>query len=246
MGRRAGRSTRRSTPPGSTSRRPAAPPILRADGEGVGVNATLPVARAGAPSAEAARQSVESGFPTLKLKAGAERETEVLVERVRAIRLAVGPDVRLRLDVNGAWDLATAEDRLEAVARFDIEFVEQPLPAHDLDGLADAASPGDGPDRGRRGGLVRPPRCATCSRPRPWTSSSSSRRGSVARPPPRRSPSAPPSGACRSSSARCSRPGRDRRRARRGRRVCPTSPGRAGRTSSITGWRRPACSSTTC
>ena len=36
--------------------------------------------------AEAARQSVESGFATLKVKAGAERETEVLVERIRAIR----------------------------------------------------------------------------------------------------------------------------------------------------------------
>src|SRR6185503_10712419 len=101
----------------------------------VGVNATLPSLGPAAVS-EAARQSVESGFTTLKLKAGAERETDVLVERVREIRLAIGPDVRLRLDVNGAWDLATAEERLEAVARFDIEFVEQPLPAHDLEGLA--------------------------------------------------------------------------------------------------------------
>ena len=33
------------------------------------------------------------GVPTLKLKAGAERETEVLVDRVRAVREAVGPDV---------------------------------------------------------------------------------------------------------------------------------------------------------
>lgn len=114
---------------------PGPPPILRADGEGVGVNATLP-SLGPAAVAEAARQSVESGFSTLKLKAGAERETEVLVERVREIRLAVGPDVRLRLDVNGAWDLATAEDRLEAVARFDIEFVEQPLPALDIEELA--------------------------------------------------------------------------------------------------------------
>ena len=102
----------------------------------VGVNATLPSLGPDA-AAEAAQQSVESGFATLKLKAGAERETEVLVERIRAIRTAVGPDVRLRLDVNGAWDLATATDRLEAVARFDIEFVEQPLVAHDIDGMAE-------------------------------------------------------------------------------------------------------------
>jgi O-succinylbenzoate synthase len=105
------------------------------DDDGVGVNATLPSLGPGA-AAEAAQQAVESGFATLKVKAGAERETEALVERVRAIRDAVGPDVRLRLDVNGAWDLATATDRLEAVARFDIELVEQPLPAHEV---ADAA-----------------------------------------------------------------------------------------------------------
>ena len=106
------------------------------DDGGIGVNATLPSLGAGA-AAEAALQSVESGFVTLKVKAGAERETEALVERVRAIRAAVGPDIALRLDVNGAWDLETATERLEAIARFDIEFVEQPLPAHDIDGMAD-------------------------------------------------------------------------------------------------------------
>jgi len=89
-----------------------------------------------AAGAEAALQAIEAGFTTLKLKAGAERETLDLVARVRAIRTAVGPEVRLRLDVNGAWDLPTAEDRLGAVARFGIEYVEQPLPADDGDGAA--------------------------------------------------------------------------------------------------------------
>jgi o-succinylbenzoate synthase len=106
------------------------------DGDGVGVNATLPSLGPDA-AAEAAQQATESGFVTLKVKAGAERETEVLVERVRAIRAAVGQDVALRLDVNGAWDLETATDRLEGVARFGIEFVEQPLAAHDIDGMAE-------------------------------------------------------------------------------------------------------------
>lgn len=115
---------------------PAAPPSLTApDGDGVGVNATVPSVGPAAAS-EAARQALESGFSTLKLKVGAERETETLVERVRAIRTAVGPDALLRVDVNGAWDLPTAEDRLNALAAFDIEFVEQPLPADDIDGLA--------------------------------------------------------------------------------------------------------------
>jgi L-alanine-DL-glutamate epimerase-like enolase superfamily enzyme len=102
---------------------------------GVGVNATLPSLGPDA-IAEAARQSVEAGFATLKVKGGNERETEVLVDRIAAVRRAVGPDIRLRLDVNGAWDLATAEDRLDAIARLDLEFVEQPLPPGDSDALA--------------------------------------------------------------------------------------------------------------
>ncbi len=68
-----------------------------------------------------------AGFRTLKLKVGAERETEVLVERVAAVRSAVGPDVRIRLDANGAWDVDTATSRLSGIARFEPEYVEQPL-----------------------------------------------------------------------------------------------------------------------
>ncbi|MHB8959793.1 MAG: mandelate racemase/muconate lactonizing enzyme family protein [Candidatus Limnocylindrales bacterium] len=104
--------------------------------DGVGVNATLPSIGPSA-SAEAARQSVSAGFRTLKLKAGAERETQVLVDRVRAVREAVGPDVRLRLDVNGAWDLETATDRLEALGRFALEYVEQPLAGDDPAAMAE-------------------------------------------------------------------------------------------------------------
>ncbi len=102
----------------------------------VAVNGTIGF---GAPvaGAQAALQAVAAGFTTLKLKAGAERETMDLVARVRAIRTAVGPDVRLRLDINGAWDLPTAENRLEAIARFGIEYAEQPLVADDLPGAAE-------------------------------------------------------------------------------------------------------------
>lgn len=116
--------------------RPASLPETAPDCDGVGVNATIPSLEAAA-AAEAARQLVESGFTTLKLKAGAERETAGFVERIRVIGEAIGPDVSLRLDVNGAWDLATAEDRLSAVAQFDIEYVEQPLASRDVDGLAE-------------------------------------------------------------------------------------------------------------
>ncbi len=109
---------------------------IAADGVPVPVNGTIGFA-APREGAEAALQAIEAGFTTLKLKAGAERETEDLVARVRALRQAVGPDVLLRLDVNGAWDLPTAEERLEAIARFEIQYVEQPLPADDTAGATE-------------------------------------------------------------------------------------------------------------
>ncbi len=109
---------------------------LATGGAGVGVNATIASIGPEA-SALAARQAVHAGFSTLKLKAGAERETEVLVDRVRAVRAAVGLDIRLRLDVNGAWDLETATERLDAIARFALEYVEQPLTGDDAAGLAE-------------------------------------------------------------------------------------------------------------
>ncbi len=109
---------------------------FEADPTAVPVNGTISF---GAPeaAAEASLQALEAGFDTLKIKAGTERETEDLVARIRAIRRAVGEEVHLRLDVNGAWDLATAEDRLEAIARFRIEYVEQPLAADDVQGAAE-------------------------------------------------------------------------------------------------------------
>jgi L-Ala-D/L-Glu epimerase len=60
------------------------------------------------------------------------------VARVRAIRAAVGPDVRLRLDANQGWTPREAVriiSDLEA-EHLDVELVEQPVPRWDLDGLA--------------------------------------------------------------------------------------------------------------
>jgi L-alanine-DL-glutamate epimerase-like enolase superfamily enzyme len=86
--------------------------------------------------ADAAAQAVELGFETLKLRAGFERTTDQLVDRLRALRAAVGPEPRVRVDVGGAWDLETATERIEAIAPFRIEYVEQPLAAWDLTGHA--------------------------------------------------------------------------------------------------------------
>jgi L-alanine-DL-glutamate epimerase-like enolase superfamily enzyme len=86
--------------------------------------------------ADAAAQAIELGFDTLKLRAGFERTTDQLVDRLRALRAAVGPEPHLRIDAGGAWDLETAAERIEAIEPFRIEYVEQPLTAWDVAGHA--------------------------------------------------------------------------------------------------------------
>ena len=58
------------------------------------------------------------------------------VERVAAARSALGPSARIRLDANGAWSGDEALAILTDVERYGIEYVEQPVPADDLESLA--------------------------------------------------------------------------------------------------------------
>ncbi len=83
----------------------------------------------------AAREAANAGFRAVKLKVGMARSVEQECARVASVRGAIGPDVALRLDANGAWDVATALRTLRAVAGYDIEYVEQPVPPHDLEAM---------------------------------------------------------------------------------------------------------------
>ena len=79
--------------------------------------------------------AVKQGFDILKIKVGKEGEKDV--ERVRAIREIVGPKVRLRVDANQGW---TAEASVRIIRAMedkglDLDLVEQPVPAQDIDGL---------------------------------------------------------------------------------------------------------------
>lgn len=85
-------------------------------------------------TAQAAVQAVEEGFAAVKVKVGA-RPLEVDCRRLQAIRERV-PAVELRVDANGGWTMETARDALEAFASLDVAYVEQPLPAGDLEGHA--------------------------------------------------------------------------------------------------------------
>ena len=92
----------------------------------------------GAEPAEAAKiaeWAVGAGFRTLKVKVGIEPDADVA--RVRAVRHAIGPKVRLGVDANGGWSPRVAIQTIRRLCEFDIFFVEQPVPALDVTWLAD-------------------------------------------------------------------------------------------------------------
>jgi L-alanine-DL-glutamate epimerase-like enolase superfamily enzyme len=99
----------------------------------VTVNATVGDGTVG-ETVTAARDAIDAGFDCLKLKVGA-RSLDADLDRVRAVRETV--DAAVRLDVNGAWDRETAAEAIDALASVGVEYVEQPLSAEDLDGLAE-------------------------------------------------------------------------------------------------------------
>jgi len=91
----------------------------------VAVNA-LVSASAPDAAAQAARAACGAGMSTIKLKVAVE-SPEVDIERVAAVREAIGSDVELRLDANGGWTVPVALRLLEAVAGHDIAFCEEPV-----------------------------------------------------------------------------------------------------------------------
>jgi o-succinylbenzoate synthase len=100
----------------------------------VPVNATLGDADV-EPLVDAATQAVDAGFSCLKCKVGA-GSLERDVERLQAVRDAVGEAVALRADANASWDLATAERAVDAFAGIGCSLLEQPLAVDELDAHA--------------------------------------------------------------------------------------------------------------
>jgi len=109
-----------------------------AGSESVLCNATLVAGEPSAVAADAERWAAD-GFTTFKLKLGAEsastRPIHGLtrtrgsgdVEQVQAVREALGDSVRIRVDVNAAWDLEIAKRTLAELEPFGIELAEQPV-----------------------------------------------------------------------------------------------------------------------
>jgi muconate cycloisomerase len=85
-------------------------------------------------AAEFARWYVEMGFGTLKTKAGADMEEDV--EMVRGIRDAVGNRLKLRIDPNRAYTPAQAAELCRRLEHYELEYIEQPIPAEPLSDAA--------------------------------------------------------------------------------------------------------------
>jgi len=85
-------------------------------------NATLVAGEPAAVAEEALRWAAD-GFSTFKLKVGPGED----VGAVRAVREALGPQARIRVDANATWDVETARRVLDELAPLGIELVEQPV-----------------------------------------------------------------------------------------------------------------------
>lgn len=76
-----------------------------------------------------------AGFDVFYLKVGLDDAEDLAL--VSAVRAALGPAPRLRLDANGSWTLPQALRNLRALGEHDIDFVEQPVRDHPIGQLAE-------------------------------------------------------------------------------------------------------------
>lgn len=108
-------------------------PHPRAVRDAVHVNATIPAV----PADDVARVLAHfHGCRTAKVKVAERGQTLADdVARVRAARELMGPEGRIRIDANAAWNVDEAEHAIHALAPFDLEYVEQPCAT--LDELAE-------------------------------------------------------------------------------------------------------------
>ena len=100
----------------------------------VPVNAVIG-ARATQTAIATALNAKKKGFRCVKLKVGLGLNVNEEIERVASVRDAIGPAMHLRLDANEAWHLEDAIAILSRCIPYDIQYVEQPLQAHDLVGM---------------------------------------------------------------------------------------------------------------
>jgi L-alanine-DL-glutamate epimerase-like enolase superfamily enzyme len=83
-------------------------------------------------------RAVDQGFRAVKIKVGYPTLAEDL-RRIRVVREAVGPDVRIMVDANQSLRTADAVVRGRAYQDLEVFWWEEPIPAQDIDGYAELA-----------------------------------------------------------------------------------------------------------
>jgi len=87
-------------------------------------------------AATKAQAYIEQGYRCLKIKAGTQ-DFKSDWQRVAAVRSHVGNDIQIRIDANQGWSVAEAIANLKRLEFLHIEYVEQPVAAADLAGMAE-------------------------------------------------------------------------------------------------------------
>src|SRR2546428_7122584 len=87
---------------------------------------------------EEARAKGARGHRIFKIKTAALPLAEDIA-RIKRLREALGPDISLRVDANQGWDRSTALKAIRALEAWNLDFVEQPVPRWDLEGMAEIA-----------------------------------------------------------------------------------------------------------
>lgn len=82
-----------------------------------------------------AQWAISQGFKAMKVKVGIDTDGDFA--RVRAVREAAGPQIKLGVDANGGWTPQDAVKTIERLREFNIYFAEQPVPPEDVALLAD-------------------------------------------------------------------------------------------------------------
>lgn len=98
----------------------------RKEPEPIALCALLPSADAAA-AVERARAHVEAGVLTFKLKVGPDQPSSAQEATLDALRTRFGADIELRLDANGSLSRGSLAQSLARLARYDLEFLEEPV-----------------------------------------------------------------------------------------------------------------------
>jgi L-alanine-DL-glutamate epimerase-like enolase superfamily enzyme len=85
--------------------------------------------------ADKAAGYVKQGHTALKIRGSATYVSlQEATERVKHVREAIGPNVKLMVDVNGTWDVDTAIQQLKRWESYDVYWLEEPVPPEDIPG----------------------------------------------------------------------------------------------------------------